>query len=187
MKKEKQDPDVHSEPGEELPPSKSQRKRDALRTIELAKALIDLPVSRRNRLALPQEIDEALRVADNIRSNGARKRQLQFIGKLLRSGPDYEAIRQSFENQGMPELPAAGAKKESKSQDLQMRERLLADLSGTMSELQTAYPNANIQLIRQLVTRVNKSSTKISADDCDDARNKSLQAISEALAAGRIL
>lgn len=173
-------------------PSKSQRKRDALKAVELAKALLAMPMRRRATFELPDEIDEALRLADDIRSNGAKKRQLHYVGKLLRGHSDYERIWL------MHEAPAsAGAVQDTnnaRQQDEKMRERLLLDLSGTMDDLRTQYPQANLQLIRQLVSRIHKATSdnqKNSADNEAESavreRNisKLRQSLLEALSAGR--
>jgi len=175
----------HSEasPLPEDPPSKSQKKRDASRSVDMAKALLELSQRKREHFKLTSEINDALELGDNIRSNSARKRQLHYIGKLLRNSPDYEVYLQKYSNP--KQLVEAAitdgriAEKEN-SEDQQIRNRLIDDLAGTMPDLRTRYPNANIQLIRQLVNRIHKHDNE-HPDASDGARAKLLKALDNAL------
>ena len=67
-----------------LTPSKSQRKRDAQALQTLGVQLVALSAARLARLALPEILHEAVLAAQRMRSHGARTRQLQYIGKLMR-------------------------------------------------------------------------------------------------------
>ena len=78
------------------PPSKSQRKRDARALQRLGAELLNVPASDWRRLGLPERLITALDEARRIRAHGARKRQLQYIGKLMRD-VDPEPIRRHFE------------------------------------------------------------------------------------------
>src|SRR3974390_3103600 len=65
------------------PPSKSARKRAAHAAQELGEALIALREAELAALALPEELDAALRAARHITSRAALARQRQYIGKLM--------------------------------------------------------------------------------------------------------
>jgi ribosome-associated protein len=65
-------------------PSKSQRKRDALALQTLGAQLVELPPAHLARLALPDVLREAVLALQGMRSHGARTRQMQYIGKLMR-------------------------------------------------------------------------------------------------------
>ena len=65
-------------------PSKSQRKRDAHAVHELGVRLVELPERRLKRLGLETDLLQAVRAAREMRARGARKRQIQFIARLLR-------------------------------------------------------------------------------------------------------
>ena len=69
---------------EPLPPSKSQRKRDATALQELGERVFSLTPAQLRRVPLPDELLAAARVAQGIAQRGGRKRQLQYIGKLMR-------------------------------------------------------------------------------------------------------
>src|SRR5215510_12634169 len=67
-----------------LTPSKSQRKRDAHALQTLGIQLVALSAAQLARLNLPETLHEAVLAAQRMRSHGARTRQLQFIGKVMR-------------------------------------------------------------------------------------------------------
>ena len=67
-----------------LPPSKSQRKRDAQTLQALGVQLVALSAAQLARLDLPETLHEAVVAAQRMRSHGARTRHLQYIGKLMR-------------------------------------------------------------------------------------------------------
>jgi ribosome-associated protein len=77
-------------------PSKSQRKRQASALQTLGEELVDLNSQQLQHIALPDIIKEAIRETKNITQRGARKRQLQLIGKLMRQ-VDPDPIRAALE------------------------------------------------------------------------------------------
>ena len=79
----------------ERPPSKSQRKREATALQELGEQLVKLTPAQLQRIPLPEELQATVRLAQTIAQRGGRKRQLQYIGKLMRRLDETEmaAIR----------------------------------------------------------------------------------------------
>ena len=76
-------------------PSKSQRKRDAHAVHGLGVRLVELPERALRRLGLDSDLMLAVRAARDMRAGGARKRQIQYIGRLLRQvdcAPIVEAL-----------------------------------------------------------------------------------------------
>jgi ribosome-associated protein len=67
-----------------LPPSKTQRKRDAHALQALGVQLVALSAVQLARLDLPETLHEAVLAAQRMRAHGARTRQMQYIGKLMR-------------------------------------------------------------------------------------------------------
>ena len=67
-----------------LTPSKSRRKRDAHALQALGVQLVALSVAQLARLDLPEALHEAVVAAQRMHSHGARTRQMQYIGKLMR-------------------------------------------------------------------------------------------------------
>jgi ribosome-associated protein len=72
------------------PPSKSQRKREATALQELGERLVNLTATQLNRIPLSEELLAAVRLAQSISQRGGHKRQLQYIGKLMRRLDDAE-------------------------------------------------------------------------------------------------
>jgi len=88
------DLDDSYDPEAPLPPSKSQRKREATALQALGEQLVKLTATQLKRIPLPEDLLAAVRLAQSISQRGGRKRQLQYIGKLMRQldETDIEAI-----------------------------------------------------------------------------------------------
>lgn len=71
----------HSDP---RPPSRSQKKRDSSALQVLGGKLAELPDSALKRLALTPRLEEAIREYKKLSKHEAKRRQLQFIGALMR-------------------------------------------------------------------------------------------------------
>ena len=83
------DPD----PNAAAAPSKTQRKRDSHELQHLGEALAALPDERLARLELPEGLADALREYRRTRSHEGRRRQLQYVGKLMRAlGRDRQVL-----------------------------------------------------------------------------------------------
>ena len=86
--------DPHAAPAAdaEVQPSKSQRKRDAHALQALGAQLVELSPARLTRIALPDVLREAVVAAQSMHQHGARLRQMQYIGRLMRQ-LDAAALR----------------------------------------------------------------------------------------------
>ena len=69
---------------QDLPPSKSSRKREALALQKLGEDLVKLRLADLDRLPLPENLREAIDEARRLTNRGALSRQRQYIGKLMR-------------------------------------------------------------------------------------------------------
>ena len=76
-------------------PSKSQRKRDALEILELGRKMVNLNPQILKKLPLSEEVLRAILEAKPMRQ-GALKRQVQYIGKLLRHEENLAELRQAL-------------------------------------------------------------------------------------------
>lgn len=87
--------DENRDASQPSPPSKSQRKREATALQEMGEQLVRLTVVQLSRTPLPDDLRSAVRAAQGITQRGGRKRQLQYIGKLMRrlQEPETAAIR----------------------------------------------------------------------------------------------
>jgi ribosome-associated protein len=76
-------------------PSRSARKRASYELQDLGEQVAALPAGTIASLALPERFADALAEAKRLKSFGARKRQVQYLGKLMRRlDPDtIEAVR----------------------------------------------------------------------------------------------
>ncbi|MGH6610099.1 MAG: ribosome biogenesis factor YjgA [Burkholderiaceae bacterium] len=77
-------------------PSKSELKRQMHALQALGAQLVDLNREQLARLDLPEELREAVQFAHTIKSREARRRQMQYLGKLMRQ-VDANAIRTALE------------------------------------------------------------------------------------------
>jgi ribosome-associated protein len=80
-------------------PSKSARKREYLALQSLGERLIDLNTEQLESIRLDDQLLEAVRTAQGMRSHGALRRQKQLIGKLMRQ-VDPEPIRVALDALG---------------------------------------------------------------------------------------
>jgi ribosome-associated protein len=133
------------------PPSKSQLKRDAHSLQKLGTELLDIPEAEWSQLNLPSDLVIALREAKRLRSHGARKRQLQYIGKLMRN-VDAEPIRQYFH-----QLRLKARQQAQRHQELEhWRTRLLEEGDAALQAFMALYTQANRQHLRQLIRQARK-------------------------------
>ena len=78
--------------GDDKRPSKSQRKKEVHALQDLGVELVALSDERLAALELPERLRDAVMEARRITAREARRRQLQYIGKLMRK-VDAEPIR----------------------------------------------------------------------------------------------
>ena len=134
--------------------SKSELKRQALKLQDLGRALTELKRAQLEALPLPERLARAVFDYQRFPSHEARRRQLQYIGRLMR---DIET----------DEIEAALASLRGESADAryrlhlaeQWRERLLAD-PAALTEFLDAFPDTDRQALRQALQRAHKSGTE---------------------------
>jgi ribosome-associated protein len=68
----------------DIPKSKSQRKREMIALQKLGEDLTGLTLHQLNKIPLDDELREAILLAKSITSHEGHRRQLQYIGKLMR-------------------------------------------------------------------------------------------------------
>lgn len=71
--------------------SKSQRKRDAAAIHTLADTLVGLASSSLAKMPLSENVMSAIRFAHTLKAHGAKRRQMQYIAKLMRD-EDLEPV-----------------------------------------------------------------------------------------------
>lgn len=128
-----------------MPISKTQRKRQVLALQDLGVELVALNEERLAMIELPEALRDAVLEARRITTHEARRRQLQYIGKLMR-GMDPVPIRAALDAW---RARARGHTALLKRTEL-WRERLLAE-PGALAELLAVHPQADARRLRALV------------------------------------
>ena len=133
--------------------SKSQVKRELHALQDIGEQLTRLNNSQLVRFDLPEAVLSAIFDCQSISSYGARKRQLKYIGKLLRDVDMDDAIQR------------LNLLTQHKAQDAQAlhklenwRERLINEGDAALSELLTEYPEIDRQHLRQLLRSIDKET-----------------------------
>ncbi|HEY5646918.1 MAG TPA: ribosome biogenesis factor YjgA [Pseudomonadales bacterium] len=139
--------------------SRTQRKREALDLQSIGARLVGLEPGDLARIPIPDQLADAIQACRRIRSHEARRRQLQFIGKLMRR-LDTAPIREAL---ARLDGDSAGARHEF-HQIERWRERLIDD-DGALTEYLDDHPDVDRQALRRLIARVRKAA--------DDSRRKS--------------
>jgi ribosome-associated protein len=125
-------------------PSKTKQKEAMHALQDLGAELVELSVGQLKRIDLPEDILAAVRECQKITAHGARRRQLQYIGKLMR-GADEEPIRA-----GLALIRGESAAETARLHRLErFRARLLGDET-VLAEIAATWPGADLQQLRQL-------------------------------------
>jgi ribosome-associated protein len=127
------------------PVSKTQRKKQVAGLQDLGAELVALSDEQLARIELPERLRDAVMDARRITTFEAKRRQLQYIGKLMR-GVDAGPIRAVLDAALARSRGEAAAHKRVEA----WRERLLADPEA-VGELLTEYPGADGRRLRALV------------------------------------
>jgi len=136
---------------ENAPPSKSSLKRDAQALRQLGTRLVGLPESVWSMLKLPDSLTAALREARRLHARGGRKRQLQFIGKLMRD-IDPEPIQDYFEQEQLRTRKLAQAHHGLEA----WRDRMIEEGDPAVDIFLEQHRQADRQHLRQLVRQAKK-------------------------------
>jgi ribosome-associated protein len=133
-------------------PSKSQLKRDAHGLQALGTRLIALTRERLRQLELPELLHEAIEAAQAISAHEGRRRQLQYIGKLMRE-VDPEPIRAQ-----LAIWDGTSAAEVARQHALERwRTRLLAD-DAALTEFAARHPGCDTQRLRTLLRNVRREA-----------------------------
>ncbi len=138
---------------EQTAKSKSQRKREMTSLQAMGEELVKLPQDQFKKIELPESLYDAITEARHIRQHGAHKRQLQYIGKLMRD-VDAAPIREQIDT-------ITGHSKQA-AQTLhhieRWRDKLLTEGDQALAALVEEYPQADRQYLRQLQRNAQKEA-----------------------------
>ncbi len=125
-------------------PSKTKKKEAMHELQDLGAELVELSVGQLKRINLPENIFDAVRECQKITAHGARRRQIQYLGKLMRSADDAP-IRA-----GLALLRGESSAETARLHRLErFRARLLEDET-VLAEITATWPGADLQQLRQL-------------------------------------
>jgi ribosome-associated protein len=130
--------------------SRTKKKHQVEELQKLGAALIDLPPVQLDALELPAELLAAVREAKRITSHEARRRQVQFIGKVMRR-IDPEPVRAAV----AAILNQSAAARARQRRLEQWRERLIGD-DAALTEFAGEHAGADLQALRTLIRNARK-------------------------------
>ncbi len=130
--------------------SKTKRKQEMHALQALGAALVDLSQAQLESMTMESALLEAVLAAKRFTSHEARRRQVQYIGRLMRE-LDAEPIRAQ-----LTAIEGYSAQDTARHRRLETwRERLLAD-DEALTEFASAHPGADLQKLRTLIRSVRK-------------------------------
>ncbi len=135
-------------------PSKSQRKRDMTALQELGARLTEMTPAALKKCQLPEDLLDAINEHNRLPlRHGARKRQLQYIGKVMRDVPEdvIERINaQLSQNVSVDKLRYMALEK--------LRTGLLDGNSKSLDQLFTEHPEADREEIELLLRQARQQA-----------------------------
>jgi len=140
-----------------LEKSRTQKKLEAEAAQVIGERLVGLSVAQLNQLDLPETLSDSIKLAQSIQSHGGKKRQLQFIGKLMRDeNLDMAAIKLLLSRLD----GAASAETKAFKAIEQWREKLIGGGNDVVSLFLESFPQADTQQLRQLIRNANNKKNE---------------------------
>ena len=130
--------------------SKSEIKRDAEDLKQLGEKLVNLTKANLTKVPLDDSLKDAIELAQRLQKE-ARRRQLQYIGKLLRS-IDAEPIREALEK-----IENKHNQQQAMLHKLEiLRDELVTKGDAALTDLLNEHPSADRQQLRNLIRAAQK-------------------------------
>jgi len=124
--------------------SKTKAKEEVEALQDLGKRLVGVGNDRLKKLDIPESLLDAVLEAKKINSHGALRRQMQYIGKLMRD-VDTDPIQEMLD-----ELDGISNKANARFHALEkLRDRLIED-EGVITTLKNDYPELDVSTLRTL-------------------------------------
>ncbi|EWH10655.1 hypothetical protein DS2_07478 [Catenovulum agarivorans DS-2] len=135
--------------------SKSELKRDAIMHLELGEKLINLSPANLEKIPMDAELSEAVHLAVKIRNkHGAFKRQVNYVGKLLRSR-ELEPINIAIAKVENQHLIANQYFHKLEN----LRDQVIEQGDDAINQLLAEYPDLERPKLRQLVRQAKKEAS----------------------------
>ena len=138
-------------------PSKSQLKREMTALQKLGAELIAEARDRIKRIPMPEDVREAILECQLITDHEGRRRQLQYVGKKMRTLDEAElaVIQKTVDSwKGLSKADTAAMHALERR-----REKLLTD-DGALTELLAQHPEVNAQQLRTLIRNARKEQAE---------------------------
>lgn len=134
-------------------PSKSQRKREMTALQKLGEQLVNASAERVGRIGIPEDLQNAISECRRIKNHEGRRRQLQYVGKLMRSLDEEDIAKineavESWKGQSRADTVFMHALENQ-------REKLLSQETA-LTEFMQRYPHADVQQLRTLIRNARK-------------------------------
>ena len=139
-------------------PSKTQRKKDSHDLQDLGEALVALPDDRLDGLPMLDSLREAIREYKRTRSHEGRRRQMQYVGKLMHRA-DEAVLREAVAAATLGTAQNALALHEAES----WRAELIAS-DDAMTRWLNEHPETDTQALRSLVRQARKDAAGLAAE-----------------------
>ncbi|MEX2474941.1 ribosome biogenesis factor YjgA [Marinobacter sp.] len=145
-----------NETPEYLGPSKSQMKRDMHALQNLGKRMLELSNDQLETLTISSTLRAAIEESRRIRQNEAKRRHLQFIGKVIRQEDDPDGLKRAID------AFDAGSEEHTRRQHLseRWRDRMISEGDSAVGEFVAYCPGADIQHLRNLARNARKDLDK---------------------------
>ena len=135
---------------DEAPLSKTRRKQEMHGLQDIGEQLVALNRAQLDQLGLPESLLDAVLVAKRLNRHEAVRRQMQYIGKIMRT-VDAAPIKAKLD-----EWNGVGREQAARLHLIERwRARLIED-EAAISELVLAYPGADVQHLRLLARNARK-------------------------------
>ncbi|EWS56971.1 x96 protein [Methylibium sp. T29] len=137
-------------------PSKTALKKAMHELQALGEALMTLPDARIDAIGLDESLREAVRTAQRTKSHEGRRRQIQYLGKLMRRAQDaggIEPIREAVASFQLGHAKDALALHEAE----RWRAELLAS-DDALTRWTAAHPRSDLQQLRSLIRSARKEA-----------------------------
>jgi ribosome-associated protein len=132
------------------PPSKTQRKKEMTALQDLGEELTRLNDAQLAEVPLPETLREAIVEARRITKHEGKRRQMQYIGRLMRT-IDVEPVREKLASWNGVSREATALLHRIE----RWRDRLLEDETA-IQEFIAAHPRSDLQRLRSLLRAINK-------------------------------
>lgn len=138
-------------------PSKSQLKREMTALQKLGQELVEQARERVKRVPMPEDVREAILICQQIKDHEGRRRQMQYVGKKMRTLDEAEiALIQktidSWKGASKSETAAMHALE-------RRRDKLLTD-DNALTELMAEHPQLDVQQLRTMIRNARKEQAE---------------------------